>query len=241
LSVTLTLIFPLAFALILLLLAFDKTSQQGQRASIMRKVAGALALASAAFLAMTGRLLLAVPFVFLGLVLIWRRTPVGSLGSPGYSTGRTSSVRTAFLEMVLDHASGRMAGRVLAGVYAGRDVASLAPADMLVLWRECRAGDPQSRQLLEAYLDRELPEWRDELRRQEAEPKAAPNGANSASATAAISISEALDILGLKPGASEEDIRAAHRNLMKKFHPDQGGSTYLATKINAAKDALLAK
>lgn len=206
----------------------------------MRKLAGALALASAVFLAMTGRLLLALPFVFLGLLLIWRRTPVGALGSPGQSTGKTSSVRTAFLEMVLDHPTGRMAGRVLAGVYAGRDLASLLPSDMLVLWRECRAGDPQSRQLLEAYLDRELPEWRDRLRQEEAEPKARGNGAASHQ-TAAMSVSEALDILGLKPGASEDDIRNAHRNLMKKFHPDQGGSTYLATKINAAKDALLAK
>ena len=60
----LTLIFPLVFALILLLLATDKSSQQGQRASTMRKVAGALALSSAVFLAMTGRFLLAVPFVF---------------------------------------------------------------------------------------------------------------------------------------------------------------------------------
>lgn len=207
---------------------------------MMRKVAGALALASAVFLAMTGRPLLALPFVFLGLLLIWRSTPVGSLGSPGQSTGKTSSVRTAFLEMVLDHPSGRMTGRVLAGAYAGRDLASLLPSDALVLWRECRAGDPQSRQLLEAYLDREHPEWRDRLRQEEAEPKAR-NGAGTNSATAVMSVSEALDILGLKPGASEEDIRNAHRNLMKKFHPDQGGSTYLATKINAAKDALLAK
>jgi hypothetical protein len=237
----LTLLFPLAIALILLLLALDQSSHQGHRASIMRKVAGALALASAAFLAMTGRPLLAVPFVFLGLVLIWRRTPVGSIGSPGQSTGKASSVRTAFLEMVLDHGSGRMTGRVLAGVFAGRDLASLSPSDVLVLWRECRAGDPQSRQLLEAFLDRELPEWRDQLRREEADPKAGRNGANNAHPTAAMSVSEALDILGLKPGASEEDIRAAHRNLMKKFHPDQGGSTYLATKINAAKDALLAR
>jgi hypothetical protein len=240
LSVTLTLLFPLAFALILLLLAFDRSSQQGQRASNMRKVAGALALASAAFLALTGRFLLAVPFAFLGLVLIWRPTPVGSIGSPGQSTGRASSVRTAFLEMVLDHGSGRMTGRVLAGVYAGRDLASLLPSDMLVLWRECRAGDPQSRQLLEAYLDRDLPEWRDRLRQEEAGPKAR-NGGGPLQAAAVMSVSEALDILGLKPGASDEDVRTAHRNLMKKFHPDQGGNTYLATKINAAKDALLAK
>jgi hypothetical protein len=240
LSLTLTLLFPLAFALILLLLALDKTSQQGQRASNMRKAAGALALASAAFLALTGRFLLAVPFVFLGLVLIWRPTPVGSIGSPGQSTGRTSSVRTAFLEMVLDHGSGRMTGRVLAGIYAGRDLSALLPSDMLVLWRECRAGDPQSRQLLEAFLDRELPEWRDRLRQDDAEPKSR-NGSGSDKAAVVMSISEALDILGLRPGASEEDIRAAHRNLMKKLHPDQGGSTYLATKINAAKDALLAK
>ncbi|MEZ5924532.1 MAG: DnaJ domain-containing protein [Hyphomicrobiaceae bacterium] len=236
----LTLIFPLAIALILLLLAHDKSNHQGQPASTMRKVAGALALASAVFLAMTGRFLLALPFAFLGLVLIWRRTPVGAIGSPGQTTGRTSSIRTAFLEMVLDHGSGQMTGRVLAGVFAGRELATLTPSDMLVLWRECRAGDPQSRQVLEAYLDRELPEWRDRLRREEAEPKAR-NGGGTAQPAAAMSISEALDILGLKPGASEEDIRAAHRSLMKKLHPDQGGSTYLATKINAAKDALLAK
>lgn len=239
-SVTLTLLFPLAFALILLLLAADKTLHQGRRVPIMRKVAGALALASAVFLAMTGRPLLALPFVFLGLVLIWRRTPVGALGSPGETTGKISSVRTAFLEMVLDHATGRMTGRVLAGVYAGRDIASLSPSDRLVLWRECRAGDPQSRQLLEAYLDREMPEWRDRLRQEEAEPKARGNGGTN-NAAAVMSVSEALDILGLKPGASDDDIRTAHRNLMKKFHPDQGGSTYLATKINAAKDLLLTR
>lgn len=235
----LTLLFPLVIALILLLLASDKSSQQGQRGSTMRKVAGALALASAVFFAMTGRFLLAVPFAFLGVLLIWRRTPVGAIGSPGQSTGKMSSVRTAFLEMVLDHASARMSGRVLAGVYAGRDLASLSPADMLVLWRECRAGDPQSRQLLEAYLDREHPEWRDQLRREDAQPRSREGSGNGYAAGSVMSVSEALDILGLKPGASDEDIRSAHRNLMKKLHPDQGGSTYLATKINAAKDVLL--
>ena len=52
---------------------------------------------------------------------------------------------------------------------------------------------------------------------------------------------EALRVLGLSRGASPEDIKAAHRRLMAQFHPDHGGSNYLAEKINAARDVLLAK
>lgn len=55
----------------------------------------------------------------------------------------------------------------------------------------------------------------------------------------AMSSAEAYAVLGLKPGASADDVRAAHRRLMKDFHPDKGGSDYLAVKINQAKDLLL--
>jgi curved DNA-binding protein CbpA len=54
-----------------------------------------------------------------------------------------------------------------------------------------------------------------------------------------MSRAEALHVLGLEEGASKEDIRSAHRRLMLQIHPDKGGTSYLAAKINEAKDVLL--
>ena len=156
---------------------------------------------------------------------------------PRKSTGQKSGVRTDTLEMVLDHDSGRMEGRCLKGRFAGRDLSSLRDAEVLQLLREVSATDSRGARLLEAYLDRRCQGWRDRRsgggsREEERQPRD-PAGR--------MSRKEAYDVLDLKPGATEAEIRMAHRRLMMKLHPDQGGSTYLASRINEAKEVLVGR
>jgi hypothetical protein len=149
-----------------------------------------------------------------------RRTPSG---------GQSSSVRTAWLDMELDHDSGEMRGTILKGAHAGKRLDELDRDATMALYAE--ADDPETRRLLEAYLDRTIgPDWRKTEQKSEPPP---PRG------KAGMSRAEAFRVLGLQEGASEEEIRAAHRKLMMQNHPDRGGSDYLASKINEAKDVLL--
>jgi DnaJ-domain-containing protein 1 len=113
----------------------------------------------------------------------------------------------------------------------------LGPADLLALLRECRAEDEEGARLLEAYLDRVHPEWREELAGERAGGRRSGAGARSTSGD--MSVEEAYAILGLSAGADADAIKEAHRRLMVKLHPDHGGSDYLATKINRARDVLL--
>lgn len=157
----------------------------------------------------------------------------GPFGAKRKSPGQKSGVRTAAMEMVLDHDSGRMEGRCLRGRFAGRELSALIESELLQLLDELRADDPQGAVLIEAYLDRRLQGWRERKAENRQKAKSSPRGAT-------MTANEAYDVLDLKPGAKEEQIRAAHRRLMMKFHPDQGGSTYLAARINEAKEVLLA-
>ena len=161
----------------------------------------------------------------------------GFFRTPRKSAGQKSGVRTETLEMVLDHDSGRMEGRCLKGKFAGRSLSSLRDAEVLELLEDISTTDQQGARLLESYLDRRCQGWRDRR----------PGGGSRGEArqprdqAGSMSRKEAYAVLDLKPGATEAEIRAAHRRLMMKLHPDQGGSTYLASRINQAKDVLLGR
>ena len=145
-------------------------------------------------------------------------------------SGQTSTIRTEFLEMVLDHDSGEMAGTVLKGQHNGHHLSDMTLETLLSLMLECQT-DSDSQQVLEAYLDRHQENWREQA--------SATSRVPPSDAEAPMSRQLALEILGLTNTASEADILHAHREMMRRLHPDRGGSDYLAKKINAAKDYLM--
>ena len=193
---------------------------------------GVAALAIAGLLSLRGMGLIAmIPAAIGSWLLTGSRLPgnLGGLWTKRPDPQAASRIVTDTLEMELDHATGTMRGRVLKGVFFGRTIESMAPAEIAILWRDCQYADPKSATVLEAYLDRVHPTWREDMSRAEAEPGAG----------GVMIETEALEILGLKAGASEDDVRRAHRELIMKLHPDRGGSTYLTAKINEAKALLL--
>jgi DnaJ domain len=207
----------------------------------IRKAAGVVVLAIAAFLITRGALPLAIPLAVFGLALIGRGGGFGfggPFGSAQKSPGQASKVKTDRLEMELDHDSGRMDGRCLTGPFAGRALSSLSDGEVMDLLHELHAAGAHEAALIEAYLDWRLPGWRDQGEAQKEKAGAQGRGRGGSSR---MSAEEAYAVLGIEKTASEEDIRQAHRRLMMKMHPDQGGSTYLAARINEAKEVLIGR
>ncbi len=204
-------------------------------------------------LAVTGRLPwlfaaigAAIPAVLRGVSLLRNalliRQLLASLGLSGAAPAagggggrQNSSIRTRFFEMVLDHATGAMDGTVLEGPREGKRLSELPLDALLELLSVCFREDGQSAAVLEAYLDRSYEDWRE----QAGVGNGGGGGGPAATGGGEMTRDEAYAVLGLQPGASSEEIRDAHRHLMQKLHPDRGGSTYLAAKINQAKDLLL--
>jgi hypothetical protein len=221
---------------LLYLLARAYTSvDAGALVRFLRYIVGGGLLAFGVVLSLAGRWGFGLFLVAMGLsaIVSGRIGPI-DLGGTRRTAGSVSTVRTAWFEMRLDHDSGDMAGEVLQGIHVGKSLDDIPENDLLRMY-ETVAVDPDSAALLEAYLDRRIAGWRDNV---EGDTAA---GSRSAPDSGPMTDQQAYEILGLAPGAGEAEVRAAHRRLMKRVHPDQGGSTFLAAKINQAKDRLLGK
>ncbi|HWV19418.1 MAG TPA: DnaJ domain-containing protein [Devosia sp.] len=196
----------------------------------LRRVVGGLGVLIALGLLVARRFDLAL-FVGAAAVAVLRTGRLGpiSFEGPAVDAGNISKVQSFRFAMELDHDTGAVSGRVLNGQFAGMDLMDLGEMDTRLLLAEVE-NDADSLSLLESWLDANRAGWREYFADQDAGTEAGPGNDP---------VAEAYDILGLKPGASGDEIRAAHRDLMKAIHPDRGGSSYLAAKINQARDLLL--
>jgi hypothetical protein len=232
----------LVIGLILLFLLVQAIKQFGRMdaaaaARLIRHGGGVLGMIGALLLLLRGRIGLAATVAGMMANFAGWKTPGGASpsgfsnvgGGAGSRAGRSSIARSAMVEMRLDHASGAMTGTILSGAYGGRAVETLSRPELMSLRQELARDDPDGVSLLEAYLDRRFAGWReaDQGQRQ---------GRGS---SGAMTRREAFEVLGLAEGAAAADIIRAHRTLMKKFHPDHGGSTTLAARVNQAKDVLM--
>lgn len=197
-----------------------------------QKLAGGAIIGFSGLLALRGQVNIAVPLFLFGLGLVGKSAifPNG-FGWPGAkSAGQKSRVASSHIAMELDHDTGTMDGAALVGPSKGKRLSAMSEGELQSFHALCGTSRDQSRALLEAWLDRNRGEWRAAW---------GVGGASASTASGPMSKDEACAILGVKASATEEEVRAAHRRLMKEFHPDKGGTDYLAAKINAAKDVLL--
>lgn len=196
-----------------------------------------LAVAGVVLLVVVGRIgfVLMLAGVLVPLFIRWRNARrlagLGTRPAPNPTASGSSQVDTAYFAMTLDHESGALDGEVRKGPQRGLHLSTLELPALLGLLSEC-SDDAASQQVLTAYLDRHHDGWRE---------TAGADGHKASESTTvdALTPAEAYRILGLEPGADAAAVKEAHHRLMKKFHPDQGGSAWFAARINEARDLLL--
>jgi hypothetical protein len=160
---------------------------------------------------------------------LWRRRSQAT-SAGGTALQPRSEIETEFVKMRIDHDGGTLSGTVLKGRLRGRGLGELSRDQLVKLWRECRPRDQHAASLVEAYLDRFMPSWRQH---------AISDDTAAVQAQEVMTAEEAHAILGLAAGAAESEIREAYHRLMIKMQPEEGGSPYLAAKLKEARDMLL--
>ncbi len=174
-----------------------------------------------------GAALIAAALGWAGFTLLSHKKP-----KPKPAERQRAMVRTAALEMELDQETGKLEGMVLAGRNEGKWLGKMGLSELLGLYREL-AADAETRQLLEAYLDSRFPVWRKNAKTN------VGGGLRGAPGSGPMTKEEAYKVLGLEAGAAAADVREAHRRLMQRLNPDVGRSSFLAARIDEAKNVLL--
>lgn len=227
-----------AVVIVLTLLQAFAGTDMAQKAGRARTFLGWSAVGLGLILLMRGSVAASLGMLGAGaFALLQRPGSFGGLGLPWFLLSLFAKGErhvTPHLDVMVEKQSGRMTGKVLTGFFKDRRVESLQPVELVHLWSDCKVGDATSASLVAAHLDHCAPQWRAHLNGGDSRGNAAPPAER-------MTVAQALDILGLQPGASEADIRKAHKDLMLKLHPDRGGSHTLATTVNAAKDILLSQ
>lgn len=228
---------------VLVFFSWYKRAPRAQRKKITNRILIVSGVGVLLVLILTGRLnplfalvAAAVPLAYRALSLLQLFQGVKGAShafkaARGPSQGQKSEVETRFLRMTLNHDTGDMDGDVLEGPNRGERLSDLGLPELLSMLHEYRRADAQSAAVLEAFLDRN---FADEWRESEGE---AEHGRSEGDGK--MGVAEAREILGVGTDATRDQIIEAHRHLMQKVHPDRGGSTYLAAKINEAKRVLL--
>lgn len=199
-------------------------------ARVLTTVGPASVIGLGGLLTFLGRSGVGLPMLMLGVV--WWRNNRNKYSPVTGSPKQFSTVRSAWLEMDLDHDTGDLDGTLLIGDFEGKRLSQLDEQVLMDLYQDMHS-DKESLALMEAYLDRRFAGWREDTN------GSSYSGQDSTSGSGAMTKEEAYEVLGLRPGAGLEEIKSAHRRLMKAVHPDSGGSTFLAARINQAKETLV--
>jgi len=236
----------LALAAGLIALRYILTGDPARVAGTIRFVLGLVLGLLGLLISMRGGFVFGLPVVVYGMFMAarglgWRGMPglrLPGLGLPGApppgqgGSGPSSGVRTRYLDMTLDHHSGAMDVLIRDGAFQGRKLSELSRDEAMSFLREVRLADADSARLVETWLDREYPEWRDSGGSSD-EPQ---DGGSGPMARA-----EALELLNLTGDPTPDEVREAYKREMKRHHPDQGGSDVAAAKLNQARDVLLGR
>ena len=216
----------IAFLAILIYLILTQPAQKS--AALLMRGGPFLLIVIGVLLTALGRGVIGLPLIFIGVTWLRRTRGLGPIKPTG---GRKSTVRSAHLEMELDHDTGELDGEILTGQMKGAKLSELSKEELLSLYQQIRS-DSESAALLESFLDRYHPGW-------QTGAQSSTSAWEESTSAGQMSKQEAYQILGVTPEASREEIYDAWRRLIKRVHPDSGGSAFLAAKINAAKSVLL--